>query len=55
MHVPERMGVLLEVLVAVAARGGGEERRQAEGQQQELDDEEGDRGVEGEALGWDCG
>ena len=54
MYVPQRVGVLLEVLMAGPPWRSGEECRETEAEQEELDEEDGDGGVEGEALGEDA-
>lgn len=50
LHTPQRMSVFLQVLVARAAWRGAHERADAEAEEEELRKEDGDCGVEGEAL-----
>lgn len=50
MYVPQRMSVLLHIIVAMSARRGLEERPDAEAEKYDLHGEDWDRRVEGEAL-----
>lgn len=50
VHIPQRMAVLLEVFMSGTPGRGFEQSPDAEGEEKDLDDQDRDGGIEGEAL-----